>query len=259
MLPCRFVQIVAQSRRIDKQAARGRYLGIENPQRIGLQTSPTVGVQFRLKRRQEIQQRLPIALPRFLGADRVQLQCQGVDAEFAKDARQHDEYFGVDVRPGHAERLGADLGVFAGSALLRPLVAKHRTVVPELLLAIVQQAVLDTGSCAAGGALGTQRQGVPLAIRKGVHLLFHQIGGFADATAEELGRFHQRQADLPKAVAFEDARHHRLHLAPARRFLRQDVAHPAHQLKLASHVLSAPPPNAPPTGAYEASTPPHRR
>ena len=212
------------------------HFAVENTQGVGVQTAPAVGIQRVFVRRQVVQQQFAVALAGRASAQGVHFQGERVfKAKLVKHPRQHGQHLRVHVRPGHAQRLGADLRVLAAAAFLRALVAEHRAVVPELLLAVVQQAVLDAGANAAGRSLRTQGQGFALAVREGVHLLLHQVRCFAEAAAEELGRLDERQADFPVAVAAKHICDDGFHMPPAGAGIGQDVAHSAHELVAPGH------------------------
>ncbi len=80
-----------------------------------------------------------------------------------------------------ADQLDVDLVELAVAALLRPLVAEHRAGVENLLRQGLRQAVGDQRAADAGGAFRPQRDGITAAILERVHLLRHDIGGFARA------------------------------------------------------------------------------
>jgi len=67
-------------------------------------------------------------------------------------------------------------------ALLRALVAEHRTRIPQALCLPVNQAVLNAGTDTASRPFGPQGQAVAIAIRKSVHLLFNNICTLTDGT-----------------------------------------------------------------------------
>ncbi len=98
-------------------------------------------------------------------------------------------------------------------ALLRPLAPKHRPHVIELSYRLDLEHLRfdirthDTrGPLRPEGQLGRLRIlcGAAVAILKGIHFLFHDIGGLADGTAKQLGLFHDRNADLGKTIVAED-------------------------------------------------------
>jgi len=63
----------------------------------------------------------------------------------------------------------------------RLFVAEHRAGVPEALRAGVEQAVLQHGTHAGGGAFRSQRQRFAVErVDKGIHLLLDNVGHLAD-------------------------------------------------------------------------------
>ncbi len=91
---------------------------------------------------------------------------------------------------------------------LGPLVAKHRSVVPELHgLRLLEHAVLDVGPADGRGAFGAQRELAPAAIGKRVHLLAHDVGGVADPPGKQRGLLELGRDDLAKAIRGEDVGH----------------------------------------------------
>ena len=274
VLAGRDIQAVQRLRGVGDDGLGGGDLAVENAQRVAAQTPLAVGVQSVFVGREIVQQQLPVTFAGRAGAQGVHFQGKRVfEPELAEHARQHDQHLGIDVRPGHAQRLGADLRVFPAAALLRALVAEHRAVVPELLLAVVQQAVLDAGAHAASGSLRAQRQRFALAVGKGVHLLLDQVRRFAETATEELRCLDEGQADFPIAVAAEHVDDDGLDLPPAGAGLREDVAHPAHELLSSGHGAVLPEtkrgagercararrPDAPRFAACAAAAPPGRR
>ena len=106
--------------------------------------------------------------------------------------------------PAIAERLGAVLVELAVAALLRPLVAVHRAAVPEALRAVVEQAVLDRGAHAGGGAFRAQRELLVVQlVAPGIHLLLDDVGRLADGAAEQRRVLDQRHADGAVAPALQ--------------------------------------------------------
>ena len=61
------------------------------------------------------------------------------------------------------------------SPLLRSLPPEHRTHVPQAVLLVVQQSVLECCANRAGRSLGPKRQAFISSIGKRKHLLFHDV------------------------------------------------------------------------------------
>ena len=118
---------------------------------------------------------------RFSRTQRIQLQRDAVQPEVLPQACTHQDVFSVDVRPGKTQGLDTDLMKLAVTPLLRPLMAEHRSAVPQPLRTRIQQVVLDHRAHARRRAFGTQRQlfAVQL-VGEGVYLLLDNVGNLAD-------------------------------------------------------------------------------
>src|SRR5690606_38657715 len=191
-------------------------------------------------RGQILHQRLAIAATGLAAAQAVELQGHRIaQAKLAPQAPGHDDQLGIDVRTGQVEDLDTDLVELPITALLRAFVAEHRAAVPEVLdLPATADAVLEHRAHAAGGAFRTQGQGIAVAVCEGVHLLLDDVGDFADGALEQLGEFHDRHADLPIAVAIQQAGHAAFKIAPQRRLLRKNVVHATNGLQRLAHKMS---------------------
>jgi hypothetical protein len=88
--------------------------------------------------------------------------------------------------------------------LLRSLVAKHRTHVPQTLRLVIKQAVFFTGADATGCPFRAQRDAFAIAIIEGIHLFLDDVRDFADGTFEQVCGFQNGKANLLIAVALEN-------------------------------------------------------
>ncbi len=70
-----------------------------------------------------------------------------------------------------------------------------------------------------------QGQRIIAAIVKGIHLLFDDIGRFADGAFKEFGFFHDGNADFGKTVGLEDPARCLFHKLPGLNFAWQDIVH----------------------------------
>ncbi len=114
----------------------------------------------------------------------------------------------------------------AVASLLWSLVAKHGTHIVKLgdrILGV--QLLLNEGAHDRSGPFRSQGQGIAAFVGKGVHLLFDDIGGFADGAAEEFGLFHHRHSDFGKTVGLKDAMGFSFKKLPGGYFTRQDIVH----------------------------------
>ena len=64
-------------------------------------------------------------------------------AQHVPQPRRHHQHFGIDIGAFEAKHFGAKLVELAQPALLRSLVAKHGTAIPESLHLVAQQSVID--------------------------------------------------------------------------------------------------------------------
>ena len=92
----------------------------------------------------------------------------------------HQQQFGFHVGALHAEGFNTQLAELAIAAFLWPFVAVHLAEVPQLLRLVVQEAALLRCTHATGGAFGPQGKAVAVAVFKGVHLFFDDVGYFTD-------------------------------------------------------------------------------
>ncbi len=147
-------------------------------------------------------------------------------AQVAPQGGGHQDELGVHIWTGETQHLGTHLMELAIASFLRALVAEHGADVVQALAAFVQKIVLVDGAHRAGGAFGAQGQLVAIeAVFKGVHLLFDDVGDFAQATHEQGGGLDDGRAHVQIAVAAHQLSHLVFEPFPARRFRRQDVVH----------------------------------
>ena len=142
------------------------------------------------------------------------------------EASAEQDNFCIHVWRGYTERLQPNLVELALASLLRPLVAEHRAAIPKPPDGI-EQTVLHRRTHASRRAFWPQRQALAIAVVKAVHLLFDNIGNFADGALEQFGLLYDGHADLGIAVTANQFAHHRFHILPTGGSIRQDVVHPA--------------------------------
>ena len=149
---------------------------------------------------------------------------------------RHRDLLGVDVRAGEAERLDVELMELAIAALLRTLVAEHRSRRPHAKRPLVCQVVLDRRADDARCRFGTQRQAlaVQLVVER-VHLVLDDVGVLADAAHEQWRRLDDRHAQVAVAIALEHVARRLLELMPRRRLVGEHVVHATHRLQCFSH------------------------
>ena len=98
--------------------------------------------------------------------------------------------------------------------------------------------MLDTGAHAARGAFRAQRQAFAVAIVKGIHLLFHHVGYFADSALKQRRMLDDRQADFAVAIAGQYLLQNTFDTLPDNGVGRQIVVHAADGLDVLRHVIS---------------------
>src|SRR5690606_39937523 len=91
---------------------------------------------------------------------------------------------------------------------------EHRAAAPELLLAVVQQAVRQARADDAGRCLRAQRQAVAAAGLERVHLLLDDVRRLADRAAKELRFLEDRDAEAVIVVGLEQLGRRRLEPLP---------------------------------------------
>jgi len=98
--------------------------------------------------------------------------------------------------------------------------------------------MFDTGAHAAGRSFRAQRQAFTVAILKGVHFFFHDIGHFTDRAFKQWGLLYNRHTDFAVAVTAEYLFQSTFDTLPQRRVFRQVVVHAANGLDILCHVSS---------------------
>ena len=147
----------------------------------------------------------PVGVAAFLVAEGVQFQDRVVgDFQRLQDVPAAGDDLGVRQRFGGADEFGADLVKLAVAALLRALVAEHRAGVEDLLRQRLSQPVGHQRPADAGGAFGPEGDGFAAAVVEGVHLLHHDVGGFAQGAGEDAGVLEDRGYPFVEAVGGGD-------------------------------------------------------
>ena len=202
-LPALRAEGISQGRGIGQQGLGLGVLGIEHPQRVGVDPALGIGIELISPLLQPGHQLLAVGRPVFSGAEGIELQGQAAHPEIRQEIPGHRNRFHVEADTCKAQQLHADLMELALATGLGPLVTKHRPGVPEPLGPLAQQAVLDRGSHHRSRALGPEGATAIAPIDEGVHLLTHHIGGFANAAGEELGGLQQGRANFGNGGAAE--------------------------------------------------------
>ncbi len=119
----------------------------------------------------------------------------------------------------------------AEAALLRPLVAEHRTAREKLKRQVLREPVGEHGTDDAGGIFRPQRDLLAAAVGEGVHFLGDDVGRLADGPREHLGKLEDRRRDLLIPVALGDAARRVNDSAMSTLLFRQEILGAAHRLQ----------------------------
>src|SRR5205807_8730874 len=115
------------------------------------------------------------------------------------------------------DRLDRELPVLAVAALLRALVAPHRSDRVQLLrLRLAVQTVLDVRAADRRRTFGTERQRAAAAVRERVRLLLHDVRALAGGADDQLGVLDPRRVDAAVAVGATELLHRPPHPLPQR-------------------------------------------
>jgi len=174
---------------------------------------------------------LDVGGPAVAVADRVQLELILRHAEPAQELVVQLDDLRVDERIVRADCLDGQLKVLPVAAALRRRIAVTRCDRVELhRLREAVHPVLNVCARDRRGRFRAKRERTAAAIRKGVHLLLHDVRSLPGRALEELGVFEHRRLD--RAVAVDRAQ--RLGRAgdvpPERLLVRKDVVGPARSL-----------------------------
>ena len=153
-------------------------------------------------------------------------------SELFPESRGKDQQFSIDIRTSHPETFHADLVELAIAPLLRTFMSEHGARVPESTGLVEQEAVFLGRPDTTGCTLRTQSQAVTVAVFKGVHFLFDNVGDFTNRPLEQVGLFHDRHADFLVAILGQHPAYRGFYKLPYGRLLRQDIVHPANCLNL---------------------------
>ena len=178
------IEVIGDQRCGRRSPGASRILAVEDPQRVAFKPSAAVLVE-----------RVLVLAKVSCSSARYALRDSGVPSEFISSAQNRfqslpqacpsQNQLRIDVRAGEAEGFDVDLVKLAIPAFLRFFVAEHRSLDQTLQALIVREAVGDRRAHHARGRFGPQRQALPTLVDERVHLLFDDVGEFADGTLEE--------------------------------------------------------------------------
>ena len=192
-------------------------------------------------RTEVFQQRLAIRRAATFVAERIDIELRRLDPVALHELPRQRDHFQVRLRTGESEAFDAKLMRLPITSLLRPLVAKDRSDVIEPQRTRRKEMVFERRPDDRRGPLGTQRERASAAIGKRIHLFFDDVGLFADAAHEELGRLEERRANLPVAVARRKRMDARFERVPASGLRRIEIGGAARRAQSFRHDVDAHP------------------
>jgi hypothetical protein len=207
-------------RRLDQRLHR-RVLAVEDAQRVRVQPPLRLFVQHGGVRFEVGDQRRPVRVALGRLAEAVELEPDVftlLQPELAQQRAREQDLLGVHIGADEAERFDVQLVELAIAALLRPLVAEHRTHRPQAQRPVVQRVVLDHRAHDAGGRLGPQGQ--PVAVHRvleGIHLLLDDVGDLAQAAHEQRRGLDDRGQQVLVPIALQHGAHRGFEPLPHRR------------------------------------------
>jgi hypothetical protein len=164
---------------------RSRVVGVERPQRIGLEASAHLLRELAGVLAQVRAKLLPVVGAGLRCAEARQPQAKPRHDVPGQHLGEQKDELGVEGGVVGAERLRPDLGELAETAGLGRLVAEERPRVPALdRLRRLVQAVLDVGATHARRPLRPQGDRPPAGILEGEHLLLDDVGGLPHPAGE---------------------------------------------------------------------------
>jgi hypothetical protein len=146
---------------------------------------------------------MPVASRAHVVADRVDRGGHG-DAELVQEIVGETDDLRIGLRRGKAEAFDAELVGLPVAPRLGPLVSEDRADVVQTLRSEREEVVLESRAHDGCRPLRTQGHRAVALVAERVHLFFDDVGRFADAAYEQLGRLEDRRANLPVTEAPRD-------------------------------------------------------
>jgi hypothetical protein len=150
-----------------------------------------------------------------------------------EEGAQQKNQFHIRVGCRYTENLRIDLVKLTVTAFLGAFPAKHGTdgiEFPDRILGV--HLVLDVGPADGCRGLRPQGQLLSFSVRKGVHLFFDDVRVLADTAREQLGLFHDGNADFPVPEIFEQGDGGAFDMLPQLGFTGKDILKPSDQLNV---------------------------
>jgi hypothetical protein len=193
------------------------------------------GLDFAVKYPQGISGPSALAIRTEFSAHTVKVASQGLPKRLATVGTAHGIYVKRDVGyiqllqkyQKQVDDLSVNHGVIDGKyfyidlmeltvpSFLRALMAEHGPDGVEFTHGGLQvQSMLNEGSNHRSGSLGPEGKELPVAVRKSVHFLFHNICALSDTAGEKLGFFKNGYSYFLETEVGKDPSRYRLHKLP---------------------------------------------
>jgi hypothetical protein len=129
--------------------------------------------------------------------------------------QEHVDDLGVNHGVIDGKYFYVDLMELAVPSFLGTLMAEHRPEGVKFTHRGLQvESMLNKGSNYRSGSLGPEGKKLPVAVRKSVHFLFHNIGALSYTAGEKLGLFKNWYSYFLVTEVGEDPSRYRLHQLP---------------------------------------------
>ena len=155
-------------------------LAIQNTQWIGGQTTLAIFIQYGFVTLKVCDQPFLILSPRLRTPDGIELEGQQIaHPQGSPHGTPKQQKFNIEIRCANTKGFNPNLVKLALPTLLRALIPKHRSHVPQFL-GCADQVVLYRRPNTPSGAFRAKRQTVTIAVFKGVHFFFDDVSDLAD-------------------------------------------------------------------------------
>ena len=135
--------------------------------------------------------------------------------QLLQEYQKHVDDLGVNHGVIDGKYFYVDLMELAVPSFLRALMAEHGSDGVEFTHRGLQvESMLNEGSNHRSSSLGPEGKELPVAVRKSVHFLFHNICALSDTAGEKLGFFKNGYSYFLETEVGEDPSRYRLHQLP---------------------------------------------
>ena len=199
-------QEIVDFRRVSSEGLVARILGIEDAQRVALQTILRIFRQAGAVILEIFDQRAAPGIAAGCIAQRVEQQRDAIrHAQFLQQLVGHRQQFHVRLRFGRADHFRVDLVELAVTSLLRAFVPEQRAVRRQFQRGVLLPAVREIGAGDPGGEFGPQGKRIPAAILEGIHFLRDNVSRFAERAGKDRRPFEHRHFRAAEAIEFADS------------------------------------------------------